>query len=69
MEEMQSINITGPFEFIWDCFLWVVDWTKTHGIIVGAYTITWYEIAIGVALILIVTEFILIFGEGEPDDE
>lgn len=69
MESFQFINITAPFEYIWDCFLWVVEWTKTHGVTVGVHTISWYEIAIGVALILIVTEFILIFGEGEPDDE
>ena len=69
MELFQFINITAPFEFIWDRFLWIVAWSKTHGIIVGLHTISWYEIAIGVGLLWIVTEFILIFGEGEPDDE
>ena len=68
METLNSINISTPFEFIWDEFLWVVQWTKSHGIAVGTHTISWYEIAIAVALICIVTEYILIFG-GESDDE
>ena len=61
-------DLTSAFNFVWGRFLWVVEWAQTNFVTIGTHTISFFELAMGMALTWLVVKFIPIFGGISEDD-
>ena len=62
------VDITAQFEFIFERFTYCVEWTKIHGVIIAGHMISFFDLAIGVFCVYLLSLFIPIFDD-DPIDE
>ena len=69
MNQPLYYDITHQFQFIFDRFLWAVEWSKLHGVMIGTNLISFFDLAIGVFCIWLLTLFIPIFDDAPITDD
>lgn len=65
------MNITSAFSTIWSALLSAVTWTQEHGVTLSiadaSLTVSFFTIAIAIAVIRLVIGILPIFGEDEDE--
>lgn len=64
---IQVMDITDVFTYLWLLFQRIVLWEQTHGITVWTKTFTFFDISVGLFASWLITRLIPIFGD--PEDE
>lgn len=68
LPQIEFVDITIPYAYLWQKFMWVVTWMKFHGVTIWDHSFSFFDISVGVCGTWILISLIPIFGDPEERD-